>query len=134
MINSIIHHLGIGFVSPESAESFFDRLLVDYLGMNKEVTTEAVAGWKGRGSRIYLYPVKGSAAMGTLQHLAFTARTQAEVDYFVEWAALHNIPVVHPPRFYPEYGGDYYAVFFQGPENLKLELVYLSEQDCAKPL
>lgn len=71
---------------------------------------------------------------GSLQHLAFTARTRDEVDRFVEWAQLNNITTTSGPRFYPEYGGDYYAVFFRGPEGLKLELIHLSEQDGAEPL
>jgi hypothetical protein len=102
--------------------------------MIKEETTEAVAGWKGRGSRIYLYPVKHGIVAGALQHLAFTARTRIEVDRFAEWAIAHNIKIINKPRFYPEYGGDYYAVFFQGPEELHLELVHLSEGDEAEPL
>ena len=53
MINSLIHHLGIGLQDPQAAESFYD---------------------------------------------------------------------------------DYYAIFFQAPENLKLELVHLTESDRAKPL
>lgn len=61
MINSLIHHLGIGLQSPENAEKFFDTLLVNYLGMIKEETTEAVAGWKGRGLRIYLYSINNNA-------------------------------------------------------------------------
>ncbi len=138
MINSLIHHLGIGLQSPENAEKFFDTLLVNYLGMIKEETTEAVAGWKGwkgRGSRIYLYSINNNRSMsGSLHHLAFTARTRDEVDRFVEWAQLNNITTTSEPRFYPEYGGDYYAVFFRGPEGLKLELIHLTEQDGAEPL
>jgi hypothetical protein len=35
MINSLIHHLGIGLNDPQTAESFFDAFLVEYLGMKK---------------------------------------------------------------------------------------------------
>ena len=133
MINSVIHHLGIGLQNPAEAERFFDQLM-DYLGMVKECTTEAVAGWKGRGCRIYLYPPDSGAVSGSLQHLAFTARTHAEVETFPVWAAQHGMTITAGPRAYPEYGGDYYAVFFTAPEGLKLELVHLSEADGAKPL
>lgn len=128
MINSVIHHLGIGLADPHAAEEYFDRLLIGYLGLDKERTTEAVAGWKGRGTRIYLYPVRGGAAPGALQHLAFTARTPGEVEAFPIWAVRNGI-VTTAPRAYPEYGDDYYAVFFAGPEGLRLELVYLSEPE-----
>jgi len=83
VINSVIHHLGIGLRDPKSAEPFFDRLFVEFLGLQKEVTQEAVAGWKGRGTRFYVYPIVSGDRPGTLQHLAFAARSRAEVDQFV---------------------------------------------------
>ena len=134
MINSVIHHLGIGLQDPQAAEPFYDALLVEYLGMVKENVWELIAGYKGRGTRIYLYPVKDGTPPGALQHLAFTARSKQEVDRFAIWAIEKGIKLIDPPRAYAKYGGDYYAVFFQAPENLKLELVYLTETDSAKPL
>ena len=134
MINSVIHHLGIGLHNPKAAEPLFDAVLVDYLGMAKEEVQEAVAGWKGRGTRIYLYPVKQGTPPGGLQHLAFTARNRREVEGFPAWARAHNMEILGPPRDYPEYGWDYFAVFFRGPEDMRLELVYLSEEDRALPL
>ncbi|MEM7556707.1 MAG: VOC family protein [Cyanobacteria bacterium P01_A01_bin.84] len=134
MINSLIHHLGIGLQDPQAAEAFYDALLVEFLGMEKEEVWESVAGYKGRGTRIYLYPIKTEASPGALQHLAFTARSKQEVDRLAIWANEKGIEIIDPPHAYPKYGGDYYAVFFQAPENLKLELVYLTEADRAKPL
>ena len=134
MINSLIHHLGIGLQNPQAAEPFYDALLVEYLGMVKEDVWESVAGYKGRGTRIYLYPVKNGTPPGALQHLAFTARSKQEVARFAIWAKEKEIEIVDAPCTYAKYGGDYYAVFFKAPENLKLELVYLTEADLAKPL
>jgi catechol 2,3-dioxygenase-like lactoylglutathione lyase family enzyme len=134
MINSVIHHLGIGLRDPAAAEAFFDRLLVEFLGLEKQTTTEAVAGWKGRGTRIYLYPVSSGTPPGSLQHLAFAARSRTEVDRFAQWALERNIAVTSGPQPYPQYRGDYYAVFFTGPESLRLELVHLTEADGATPL
>jgi catechol 2,3-dioxygenase-like lactoylglutathione lyase family enzyme len=134
MINSVLHHLGIALRDPKSAEAYFDRLLVDFLGMHKEVTTEAVAGWKGRGIRIYLYPLTAGQAPGSLQHLAFAARNRAEVDRFAHWAQQHGVTLSSGPKPFPEYERDYYAVFFEGPEGLRIELVHLTELDGAPPL
>jgi glyoxylase I family protein len=134
VINSVVHHFGIGLRYPKQAEPFFDTLLVDYLGMAKEKVWESVAGWKGRGTRIYLYPVREGSPPGALQHLAFTARNRREVEDFPKWAQSRGFDIIDSPREYPRYGRDYYAVFFRGPENLKLELVYLSEPDHAEPL
>jgi hypothetical protein len=83
VINSIIHHVGIGMARPKVAEAFFDALLVGFLGMKKEDCNEAAAGWKGRGSRLYLYPIEGGSPPGSLQHIAFTVRTRGltEADH-----------------------------------------------------
>jgi glyoxylase I family protein len=140
MINSVIHHLGIGLRDPKVAEPFFDCLFVEFLGLEKEVMTadEAVAGWKGRGARVYLYPISSGGESGpvpgSLQHLAFSARTRAEVERFAEWAPARQVRIVTGPNEYPEYGRDYYAVFFAGPEDLRFELMHLTELDGATPL
>jgi hypothetical protein len=121
-------------VDPQKAEAFFDSLLVGFLNLQKETTQEAVAGWKGRGTRFYLYPVRAGSGPGSLQHMAFAARSRAEVDSFMPWAASRSIRILSGPCAYPEYGGDYYAVFFEGPEGLRLELVHLPEADGAASL
>ncbi|UCH85036.1 MAG: VOC family protein [Candidatus Latescibacterota bacterium] len=60
---------------------------------------------------------------GALHHLAFKAGSRAEVDRL--YAALKEIgaTIVDEPRLYPEYGPDYYAVFFKDVEGIKYEIV-----------
>jgi len=101
MINFVIHHLGIGLRDPRSAETFFDQLFLEFLGLQKEVTQEAVAGWKGRGTRFYLYPIASGERPGTLQHLAFAARSRAEVDQFAGWARARDIAISAGPQGVP---------------------------------
>jgi catechol 2,3-dioxygenase-like lactoylglutathione lyase family enzyme len=127
MINSVVHHLGIALRDPRAAEPFFDRLFTGFLGLEKEPTTEAVAGWRGRGTRIYLYPLSGGSTPGSLQHLAFAARSAAEVDKFARWAKDNGIELLNGPKAFPEYGAGYYASYFEGPEDLKLEFVHFVE-------
>ncbi len=59
-----------------------------------------------------------------LHHLAFRALSRADVDAFHAFLVQHEIPVLDPPAEYPEYGEDYYAVFFADPDGMKLELVH----------
>jgi len=62
---------------------------------------------------------------GSLHHLAFKAKSRAEVDRF--YAALKEIDakIVSAPREYPEYKPPgYYAVFFKDPDGIKYELVH----------
>ena len=134
MINSAIHHVGLSFSDVNAAEQYFDALLVDFMGLTKESVWEARAGWKGRGIRVYLYPGTSCRQPGVLHHLALTARNKDEVDAFARWAAARGWAIAKQPQSYSEYGGDYYAVFFHGPEGLRLELVHLTEEDEAVPM
>ena len=123
MINSILHHLGIGITDPNNFIKFFDELFVDLLKMEKEDTWESVAGYKGRGTRFYIYKVQKGTPPGSLQHIALTAKNKGEVDKIYKWALRNNINIV-----------DYYAFFFEGPDKIKFEIVYLTESDKAQPL
>jgi hypothetical protein len=33
------------------------------------------------------------------------------------------------PKAFPEYGAGYYAAYFEGPEGLRLELVYFKDSE-----
>ena len=61
-----------------------------------------------------------------LHHLALRAADREGVDRFHDWLVAENLPVLDPPAEYPEYGRDYYAVFFPDPDGMKLELVHFS--------
>jgi glyoxylase I family protein len=59
-----------------------------------------------------------------LHHLALKARTRAQVDQFHRFLRSERITVLDAPAEYPQYGKNYYAVFFADPDGLKLEVVH----------
>lgn len=59
-----------------------------------------------------------------LHHLAWRAESREDVDRLHELLVEKGIKVLDPPAHYPEYSGDYYAVFFEDPDGMKLELVH----------
>ena len=59
-----------------------------------------------------------------LHHLAWRVESRAAVDAAHALLVENRIPVLDPPAPYPEYSGDYYAVFFADPDGLKLEIVH----------
>jgi glyoxylase I family protein len=59
-----------------------------------------------------------------LHHLAWRVENRDAVDAAHDLLVAHRIPVLDPPAHYPEYSGDYYAVFFADPDGLKLEIVH----------
>lgn len=62
-----------------------------------------------------------------LNHLAFGVRRRSDVDAFArEFLASRAIPVLYgTPRPFPEYRPGYYAVFFEDPDRLKLEVAHV---------
>lgn len=64
-----------------------------------------------------------------VNHLAFGVGRREDVDTFVaEFIRPRGIaPLYDSPREYPEYRPGYYAVFFEDPDRLKLEVAHVPE-------
>ena len=60
-----------------------------------------------------------------LCEIAFAAASREQVDALGHALLGRGVPVLDPPREYPEYVPGYYAVFFADPDGLKLELVHI---------
>ncbi len=60
-----------------------------------------------------------------INHLALRLNSKEEVDIFVnEFLKPKEIPTLYDtPKTFPEYGGEYYAVFFEDPDRIKLEVM-----------
>ncbi len=61
-----------------------------------------------------------------INHLAFRLNSKEEIDRFVdEFLKPRGITTLYStPKVFPEYGGEYYAVFFEDPDRIKLEVMY----------
>ena len=62
-----------------------------------------------------------------LNHVSFGVRARGDVDRFVqEFMTAHEIVALYDsPREYPEYRAGYYAVFFEDPDRLKIEVAHV---------
>jgi catechol 2,3-dioxygenase-like lactoylglutathione lyase family enzyme len=62
-----------------------------------------------------------------INHLAFRVAARSDVDRFLaEFLRPRGVPVLYGgPREYPEYAAGYYAVFFEDPDRLKLEVAHV---------
>lgn len=62
-----------------------------------------------------------------LNHLAFGVATKEEVDKFYnEFMGPRGIPALYnSPKYFPEYTPTYYAVYFEDPDRIKLEVIHL---------
>lgn len=61
---------------------------------------------------------------GAIHHIAFKATSQAEVDELYEQIKETGAHIVDPPKFYPQHGEKYYALFFKDLEGIKYEIVF----------
>jgi glyoxylase I family protein len=62
-----------------------------------------------------------------LHHFALRAKSPADVDALFAKLASFGADILDPPRFYPDYGEGYYALFFADPDGLKIEYVHTTD-------
>lgn len=134
----IIDHIQITVKDIKFAEPFYDKFL-PLLGF--DISKKGRAKIKEHDFQVveYTHPLLAFAITsprnafindpvhrrkpGSLHHLAFKAESRAEVDRL--YIELKNIgaTIVSAPKLYPEYGPNYYALFFKDLENIKYEIV-----------
>jgi catechol 2,3-dioxygenase-like lactoylglutathione lyase family enzyme len=61
---------------------------------------------------------------GALHHLAFKAYSRDEVDRVYLQLKEIGADIVEEPKFFPQHGESYYALFFKDVEGIKYEIVY----------
>ena len=61
---------------------------------------------------------------GALHHLAFKAESCEEVDEIYLQLKEIGAKIVEEPKFFPQHGENYYALFFKDLEGIKYEIVY----------
>jgi catechol 2,3-dioxygenase-like lactoylglutathione lyase family enzyme len=61
---------------------------------------------------------------GALHHLAFKAKSRDEVDKLYPKIKEAGATIVEQPKFYPQHGKSYYALFFKDTEGIKYEIVF----------
>lgn len=73
--------------------------------------------------QIYKNDIINRRKPGALHHLAFKADSRKEVDKaYLELKKIGAI-IVSEPKIHPEYGENYYAIYFKDNENIKYEIV-----------
>jgi catechol 2,3-dioxygenase-like lactoylglutathione lyase family enzyme len=130
----MINHVDLTVLDPERSLSFYEAVL-GFMGYRK-VSAHARgydfdlvrpdggfcsigvmrADGRGRGRRHDRYSPG-------LHHLAWSAESREDVNRLHELLCDIGATILDAPADYPEYGSDYYAVFFVDPDGLKFEFV-----------
>jgi catechol 2,3-dioxygenase-like lactoylglutathione lyase family enzyme len=135
----IIDHIQVTVKDMSTAVPFYDKLL-PLLGFDLERKSSAVIEEHEFYVVEYNHPNLAFAITsprkafiddtihrrkpGALHHLAFQAKSRAEVDQLHLDLRRIGATIVRPPREYPQYTPPgYYALFFKDLEGIKYEIV-----------
>ncbi len=60
-----------------------------------------------------------------INHIAFKVNSKKDVDKFIkEFLEKKKIKgLYNTPKYFPEYNKDYYAIYFEDPDRIKIEVV-----------
>lgn len=135
IVRGAVHHIDLNASDLAASKAVYGPVL-EFLGYvqvkdKPEGCEWDLRGMEGRGASIGLRLCNPEEAghrhhryAPGLHHLAWRAESRADVDALHELLVARGIKVLDPPAQYPEYSGDYYAVFFEDPDGMKLELVH----------
>ena len=126
-----VHHVQLNVSRPSIP---FYKALLAHLGYTLMAEQPDIFGATNGTTDLWIvqtdpaYAARGFHRKATgLNHLAFRVETRTDVDRFTqEFLNARSIPSLYGgPREYPEYRPGYYAVFFEDPDRLKLELAHI---------
>ena len=132
-MKNFLEHMSINVSNPEKSFPFYKDLF-SFLGYeiirDKE---DGISVTKKGSPDIWIdvtdpkYIPNGFHRKNTgLNHLAFKVESKEEVDRFYnEFIKPKNIKTLYEtPKVFLEYEPNYYAVFFEDPDRIKIEVLY----------
>lgn len=128
-----IDHVFVAVRDLERSEEFYDRVMA-VLGFRKGRGPLGGAPHLFYHNRQFVYALR-PAREGTpdhesyapgLHHLCFRVVDEEAVNRAAKELAEAGVKTTEP-RYYPEYGPDYYAVFFEDPDGIRLEVMNFRE-------
>ena len=116
----------------DAAKGFYDRVM-PVLGFRRGgiIGGDSHVFYHGRQLVYALRPAREGAAdhdpyAPGLHHLCFRVVEEKAVDRAARELREAGVEVTEP-RYYPEYGPDYYATFFEDPDGIRLEVMNFRE-------
>jgi catechol 2,3-dioxygenase-like lactoylglutathione lyase family enzyme len=120
----MLDHIGFPVTDFARSKAFYERVLAP-LGMRivMAVNLDDEDGYAGFGiERPFFWIGTGKPLTGRL-HVAFAAKSRAEVQAFYEAAIAAGATDNGPPGLRPHYHENYYAAFVLDPDGHNLEAV-----------
>jgi catechol 2,3-dioxygenase-like lactoylglutathione lyase family enzyme len=123
-----IDHIYLSVSDMNASEWFYDTVMLKVLGYRKGesvIAGDAHVHYYNRQFGFSLRPARTGVihdpyAPG-LHHFCFRVEDHASVDQVAGELAALGITCTEPDH-YPQYAADYYAVFFEDPDGVRLEI------------
>ena len=123
-----IDHVYLSVSDMAAAESFYDAVMLQVLGYRKGesvIAGDAHVHYYNRQFGFSLRPARSGVTHDPyapgLHHFCFRVEDNAAVDQVAGELAALGITCTEPD-YYPQYAADYYAVFFEDPDGVRLEI------------
>ncbi|MBF0366234.1 MAG: VOC family protein [Oligoflexia bacterium] len=124
-----LHHIEIYVSNLSSSIRFWSWFLCEQLGYQEYQRWDQGVSYKANGTYIvfvqteakYLTPSYHRCRSG-LNHLAFYANSKEQVDKITIAVKERGMTILYQDR-HPYAGGSSYALFFEDPDRIKVELV-----------
>lgn len=135
-----INHLALHVTDLDRSEKFYDPICT-FLGYHKHARNGAIILYRqshGIGDLILLRVRKAGQGKAYdceapgFSHLAWNAASRQQVDDLYKLLKKHRAKVLDAPCEM-NYSRGYYAVWFQDPDGMKLELAYTPHQSPDHP-
>ena len=127
-----IHHIHLNVSSAKKSLPFYKDLL-GYLGYRIVDESPEHMGTSNGTTDLWIVQFRRNRLKCPfhrkdvgLNHIAFRVGSKKAVDQFAQkYLAPREIkPLYRSPRLFPEYRKGYYALYFEDPDRVKLEVVY----------
>ena len=134
-MKSFVYHIQINVADKNISFPFYKELL-GYLDYEVMFEDEKVLGLGNSDTDIWLVQTdtkfvgnKFHRKNTGVNHISFGLESKENVDKFVsEFLKPKGIKFLYEtPKEFPEYGKGYYAVYFEDPDRIKLEVAYNPE-------
>ena len=118
----MLHHVDVHVRRLDPVRTLFDAL-GETIGYRCRVRDDDFVGYEtSSGGRPRIGFLLDEQAGGSMR-LAFSVDKRELVDRAGEIARANGAQEIEGPGLHPEYGDDYYAVFFEDPDGNKYEVV-----------
>jgi catechol 2,3-dioxygenase-like lactoylglutathione lyase family enzyme len=118
----MLDHLSIQCADVAASAAFYDTVLATLGGVRVMDFGEVIGYGVGPKPDFWIGPQATGEGFREA-HIAFAAESRSAVDAFFTAAVEAGAEVLHEPRLWPEYHGNYYGAFVRDPDGNNVEAV-----------